>query len=239
MKNKRNIKYIVICILTVAILVFVYHMLFTASNSQKSCEIGNDTLPICEVDTPIESIPVPIAGVSFEREMNTIDAHNEQDTIVGNFTGHSIDTLFVRSVFDENTDIDNPPTYYMTSTNKNIPEVEIYGCLDIAPKLVNEGDLDGNGTCEVGYLHTWINSQWRYYRIFTLVKGKWVYLVDGDYLDTPEWFRHSGVEVAEKGKKKGTILIHHYSEEYNMETDERILEILDTIVKPTFTEIND
>ena len=25
----------------------------------------------------------------------------------------------------------------------------MYGCLAVSPKLVNEGDLDGNGTCEV------------------------------------------------------------------------------------------
>lgn len=36
--------------------------------------------------------------------------------------------------------------------------------------------------------------------------NEWRYLVQGDYLDTPEWFRHSGVEVAEPGAQKGTVL---------------------------------
>ena len=129
--------------------------------------------------------------------------------------------------------------YYLSSNNKKIPKIELYGCDAAPPKLVNEGDLDGNGTCEVGYIHTWIMSQWRYYRIFSLVKNEWRYLVEGDYLDTPEWFRHSGVEVAESGKKKGTVLIHHYYEGYDEIKEERIAEIRDTIVIPTFNIIDD
>jgi hypothetical protein len=84
-----------------------------------------------------------------------------------------------------------------------------------------------------------MNSQWRYYRILTLVKNEWRNLVDGDYLDTPQWFRDSGVEVAEPGPKKGTILIHHYHEEYDDDNEEFITEIRDTIVNPTFSEITE
>ena len=181
---------------------------------------------------------------TFWRDINTIDAHNEQDTIVGNFTGRGIDTLYVEMVENpkyniQNDDMEQMYIYYLSSNNKNIPKIELYGCDAAPPKLVNEGDLDGNGTCEVGYIHTWTMSQWRYYRIFSLVKNEWRYLVEGDYLDTPEWFRHSGVEVAEPGKKKGTILIHHYYEGYDDIKEERIAEIRDTIVKPTFDIISD
>lgn len=181
---------------------------------------------------------------TFWRDINTIDAHNEQDTIVGNFTGNGIDTLYIEMVenpkYDvRNDDMEQMYIYYLSSNNKNIPKIELYGCDAAPPKLVNEGDLDGNGTCEVGYIHTWTMSQWRYYRIFTLVKNEWRYLVEGDYLDTPEWFRHSGVDVAEPGKKKGTVLIHHYYEGYDEIKEERIAEIRDTIVTPTFNIIDD
>lgn len=181
---------------------------------------------------------------TFWRDINTIDAHNEQDTIVGNFTGNGIDTLYIEMVenpkYDvRNDDMEQMYIYHLSSSNKIIPKIELYGCDAAPPKLVNEGDLDGNGTCEVGYIHTWTMSQWRYYRIFTLVKNEWRYLVEGDYLDTPEWFRHSGVEVAEPGKKKGTVLIHHYYEGYDEIKEERIAEIRDTIVTPTFNIIDD
>lgn len=106
---------------------------------------------------------------------------------------------------------------------------------------MNEGDLDGNGTCEVGYLHTGENSQWRQYRIFTLVNGQWRYLVDNiiineeepeDCLSTPEWFRASGKQIAEPGPKKGWIKINYATRTVKPE-------IKDTLVRPTFSKIRD
>ena len=175
----------------------------------------------------------------FMHSINTVDAHNEKDTIIGNFTGTSIDTLYVDKVVGHNDEKYKLTEFFLRSTNIKIPSIELYGYADVPPKLVNEGDLDGNDTSEVGYLHTWMNSQWRYYRILTLVNNEWRYLIDGDYLDTPEWFRHTGVEIAEPGKKKGTVLIHHYYEGYDSNIDERVFEIRDTIVSPTFTSITD
>lgn len=175
----------------------------------------------------------------FMHSINTVDAHNEKDTIIGNFTGTSIDTLYVDKVVGHNDEKYKLTEFFLRSTNIKIPSIEIYGYADVPPKLVNEGDLDGNGTSEVGYLHTWMNSQWRYYRILTLVNNEWRYLIDGDFLDTPEWFRHTGVEIAEPGKKKGTVLIHHYYEGYDSNIDERVFEIRDTIVSPTFISITD
>ena len=175
----------------------------------------------------------------FMHSINTVDAHNEKDTIIGNFTGTSIDTLYVDMVVGHNDEKYKLTEFFLRSTNIKIPSIELYGYADVPPKLVNEGDLDGNGTSEVGYLHTCMNSQWRYYRILTLVNNEWRYLIDGDFLDTPEWFRHTGVEIAEPGKKKGTVLIHHYYEGYDSNIDERVFEIRDTIVSPTFTSITD
>ena len=175
----------------------------------------------------------------FMHSINTVDAHNEKDTIIGNFTGTSIDTLYVDKVVGHNDEKYKLTEFFLRSTNIKKPSIELYGYADVPPKLVNEGDLDGNGTSEVGYLHTWMNSQWRYYRILTLVNNEWRYLIDGDFLDTPEWFRHTGVEIAEPGKKKGTVLIHHYYEGYDSNMDERVFEIRDTIVSPTFTSITD
>ncbi|MBP5498075.1 MAG: hypothetical protein J6X81_01720 [Muribaculaceae bacterium] len=167
--------------------------------------------------------------------INSVLAHNEQDTIVGNFTGKGIDTLYV--VYDNTKEDGDKWQYYAKSNNKAIPRLNLYGCRYFSPKLVNEGDLDGNGTCDVGYLHTWVNSQWRYYRILTLVNGEWRYLVAGDYLDTSEWFRCSGSEVAESSGQKGTVLIHYACRVEN--TDQIEFEIKDTIVEPKFLKIKD
>lgn len=49
----------------------------------------------------------------------------------------------------------------------------------------------------------------------------------------------TGVEVAEPGPEKGTVLIHHYNEINGEEPDCIIHEILDTIVRPTFSPIDE
>ena len=175
----------------------------------------------------------------FMRSINTISAHNEQDTIIGNFTGNGLDTLYVTKVVDPSLDRYKATAFYMKSKNPKIPKLELVGIPDAPPKLVNEGDLDGNGTTEVGYLRTWNLGQWRKYDILTLVNYEWRNLIDGEYLSTPQLFRDSGVEIAEPGKKKGTILVHHYYEKYDDVKEEIIFEIHDTIVYPIFSKIED
>ena len=171
----------------------------------------------------------------FWRKINTIDAHNEQDTIVGNFTGRGIDTLHIDC--DTTKDQYELGYFYINSSNSRIPRCDLYGINAAPPKLVNEGDLDGNGKCEVGYLPTWNTSQWRTYQIYTLVNYQWRNLVEDEYLDTPEWFRHANVEIAEKGPHKGEVLIHYAYEGVNLADTSRIIEIRDTIVRPTFSKI--
>lgn len=43
----------------------------------------------------------------------------------------------------------------------------------------------------------------------------------------------------EPGAQKRTVLIHHCYEGYNEIKEERIVEIRDTIVKPTYNQIKD
>lgn len=108
--------------------------------------------------------------VPFEFYSNSVKGHIEKDTIVGNFTGNGIDTLYVsvsvKHLFDEEVEIEEFVGYYAKSNNPALPTIELYGSLQSQPKLVYEGDVDGDGKDEWGYLHTWISSQWRYYRIY-------------------------------------------------------------------------
>ena len=99
--------------------------------------------------------------------------------------------------------------------------------------LVYEGDVDGDGKDEWGYLHTWLNSQWRQYRIYSFdTKSKtWKHLYYGNLLDTPEYVRASGVDIVEKGPKPGYIKI-------NYGTSGVECELRDTIVKATYTPIS-
>lgn len=225
----RKLYIFIVLLILILIAIFAVHLIIS-NNSEE------------EVATEIYDYD----EMSFEEDLrefmisiNTIYAHLEEDTIVGNFTGNGLDTLYVTKVVDPSLDRYKATAFYMKSKNPKIPKLELVGIPDAPPKLVNEGDLDGNGTTEVGYLRTWNLGQWRKYDILTLVNYEWHNLIDGEYLSTPQLFRDSGVEIAEPGKKKGTILVHHYYEKYDDVKEEIIFEIHDTIVYPIFSKIED
>lgn len=195
--------------------------------------VNQDT---CE-DICMQNVEEDFSFEDFLLDINTIYAHNEQDTIIGDFRGLGFnDTLFVEASHNSN---DGLVSFYMVSTNKNIPKVRLYGCKEAPPKLVAEGDLDINGTEDVGYLSTGVCGRWRSYNILTFINNEWRYLVSGEFLFTSDSFRASGIEVAEQSNKKGTILIHYYYEGYNDTIEESFLELRDTVVFPTFDKIDE
>lgn len=187
--------------------------------------------------------------------INSVKGHDERDTIIGNFTGRGIDTLYVERVVEckcnLNKDYDGEEhldhemddelvKYYLTSTNPALGRVELFGCALLAPRLVNEGDLDGNGTCEVGYLYVWTLSQWRGYFLFTFKDGKWRYLINpntetkdkygGGLFETGYLLRGSGYEIATPSGKKGLVRIKYETQGVNAI-------IKDTLVTPDYKEI--
>ncbi|MBR6990268.1 MAG: YdcF family protein [Bacteroidaceae bacterium] len=163
---------------------------------------------------------------------NSVIAHDEKDTIVGNFTGMGIDTLFVVGK-DDSHDYFEGQTFYLKSTNKSLPPLNL-GLHSGVPELVNEGDLDGNGTIEVGYLPVWTTSQWRTYQVLTFKDGKWCNLIDPshEFMNTGELIRASGKEIVEPTGKKGCIKV-------NYETQGVGPMIKDTIVKPDYSAVEE
>ena len=168
--------------------------------------------------------------------------HLEEDTIIGKFDGKHIDTLYVASEecgcrdapFCKHADNWERRIYYLMSKSGRFPRVRLLSVDSQSPRIVNEGDLDGNGTSEIGYMYTWLTSQWRCYRILTWYHNKWVYLINPneEYMETSLVFRLSGAEVAEPGNKKGSVLIHTIR-------NFKDKEISDTLVTPSFTLIDD
>lgn len=174
---------------------------------------------------------------------NTVAGHDERDTIVGNFTGLGIDTLYVVKNFTRTSDVEESLkniTFYARSNNPDIPDVELDGYWECDPQLVYEGDVDGDLKDEWGYLPTWMMSQWRYYHVFNYDSQKkcWRYLYyDGDFgdlnlLDTSEFIRSCNVDIVEKGPVAGSIMIHF------MRISQPMGDLIrDTIVTPTYTPI--
>ena len=168
--------------------------------------------------------------------------HLEEDTIVGNFDGLGVDTLYIESrtcnckdfLSCKHSEKNEVIKYYLVSKSRRTPPIRLLAADCNPPRIVNEGDLDGNGTSEIGYMGTWTTSQWRSYRILTFHKKGWRYLIDphDEYLSTSRAFRLSGHDIVERGKKKGTILVHFLPEGLNQS-------VHDTIVKPSYVLIDD
>lgn len=183
-----------------------------------------------------------------DKYINSVRGHKEEKSIVGNFTGLGIDTLFVYSEIDyshlkeEGEDPEhismvyeaNYTNFYARSNNPKIPDIKLEGVWRDSPKLVFEGDLDGDGKDEWGYLYTGINSQWRQYNVFNYDSRnkKWRYLYHPSYpyelLCTQYSLRASGKEVVKKGINSGEIKIN-YADYHGF--------LHDTIVRATYVPI--
>ena len=212
----------------------------------KRADIKADSITIPELyDLYYDALGLP-------KYLNSVKGHKEEQSIVGNFTGNGLDTIFISDkplmkltasekkqygfgyIADGNAEEDW--IWYAVSNNPEIPPVELF-----CPNgLVFEGDVDGDGKDEWGYLYEWMTSQWRQYRIYNYdSKTKtWRHLYYHVYdpdsytenlLSTPEYVRSSGVDLVEKGPKPGLIKI-------NWGAYDGIIH--DTIVEPTYTPIS-
>jgi hypothetical protein len=210
------------------------------SYPNKSDKVDN----LCEIDrtkNPLAPDELSEATVFDELDeddillyINSVSGHDERDTIIGNFTGNGIDTIYVHREenYSKNNEGDQRISYYAKSNNPELPVIKLWGCDEVSPKLVYEGDVDGNGKDEWGYLHTWMTSQWRVYRIYTLVDKEWRFVLDptNELLNTDLSFRASGVDIVEKCGRKGYIKINYTDGYVNSP-------IRDTIVAATYTKI--
>ena len=92
-------------------------------------------------------------------------------------------------------------------SDKNIPPIIVENCIGGTPDII--GDLDGNGTIEIGLIPEWWSSCWSVYYVFTLEGDKWVPFVDSfsiyvcdDELEKPL--------IRKDPNKKGYYLIQYY-----------------------------
>ncbi|MDY5387390.1 MAG: hypothetical protein SPG50_02045, partial [Muribaculaceae bacterium] len=92
--------------------------------------------------------------------------------IVGNFSGSQIDTLIC-----EPLDSISDPTYRgfhycwrVFSKNGSVNDCEINNTIGI--HFVKEGDLDGDGADEWGYVAEWETSNWMLYQVYTYADKK-------------------------------------------------------------------
>ena len=187
-KQKKIIKRTFLALMTASVCMF---MISCAKGKNQSEDNG----PILNLLTFPNQLPMEEFPISYT---NSVKGHDEKKTIYGSFLEGSIDTLYIEKTNKENV-------FQVVSSNPKIPTLTLE--YTVSPALVNEGDLDGNGTTEVGILDTWHTSSCRLYKIYTLRNKKWYYIIPP--LETSESVRASGVELAEPTGIKNKVRIRY------------------------------
>jgi hypothetical protein len=99
-------------------------------------------------------------------------------------------------------------TSYIKFSDSSIPSIKVEMCIDGNPD--NLGDLNKNGTDEIGLLPGWCTSCWRAYNVYTFKNGKWIFAVAPFSTHCNQW--EEGIKPIEiDPNKKGNVLIR-YSE---------------------------
>ena len=102
-------------------------------------------------------------------QQETVTDHLAQyrDTIVGNFCGSQIDTLICEPL-DSISDPSYRGFHYrwrVFAKNKSVNDLLLGNTIGI--HFVKEGDLDGDGADEWGYVAEWETSNWMMYQVYT------------------------------------------------------------------------
>lgn len=109
-----------------------------------------------------------------------------RDTLIGNFNGIDIDTLICEPMDSLNPNYKGFHYKWRVFTkNKTVKDL-ILENKTIGIHFVYEGDLDGNGTDEWGYVTEWETSNWMCYHAFTNINGEWKHIIE----PTSIWLPH-------------------------------------------------
>lgn len=109
-----------------------------------------------------------------------------RDTLIGYFNGKDIDTLICEPMDSINADYKGFHfKWRVFSKNGSVKDL-ILDKKTIGIHFVKEGDLDGNGTDEWGYVTEWPTSNWMCYHAFTNVNGEWQHIIE----PTTIWLPH-------------------------------------------------
>lgn len=128
----------------------------------------------------------------WSKYINSVKGHKEQDSIVGMFVDNQIDTLWFERCDKDNTDI-----WELRCSNKRVKTCKFWSAL---PKLVFEGDLDGNRTDDFGFIDTWYASNCRDYHVATIRNHAIICMLE---FETAYNLRASGKDLVQKSSRKG------------------------------------
>lgn len=128
-----------------------------------------------------------------------------RDTIIGNFEGTDIDTLIAEPI---DTTIDRSLWNWRIYGKSNAIDTLILSQRFIV-RLIQEGDLDGNGTDEFGVRRETDAGTWDNYCIYTYDNGEWKYLIKPIWTYSDHFYTdlNKGVDVVEKANQSGYVTV--------------------------------
>ena len=146
------------------------------------------------------------------------------DMVVGNFSGKGMDTLYLEPL--------DSTTWRLFSPRGNIKPLDISGVYTVY--IVTEGDLDKNGTDEIGVRREQEMGNRRDYDVFTYRNNGWCYLLPLIVIHTNHFYEnlHFGQDAVMSDQNKEYVQVH-----FSRWIDEDMF-LLDTIVKVNPVPVN-
>lgn len=141
-------------------------------------------MAIISCSRPQASGTEPKEDADIDSELNTNDyddfsPEQYRDTLIGMFNGVEIDTLIAEPI-GELQDKDYPVEGcigwfwdWRVYTSRGTVKDLILKHRTVGIHFVKEGDLDGDGGDDWGYVTEWPTSNWMSYNTFTYCKGSW------------------------------------------------------------------
>ncbi len=146
-----------------------------------------------------------VTHVCFSQKINTIP----KDAVKGDFNGDGKpEYVWVvgPKIADSGEDCVGKCTIKIVSSNPEIVPVVISNA--IGGTITNLGDLNDNGTDEIGILPEWFTSCWSPYYVYTLANKYWQEVVPSFSTHCNQW--EADVKPIEKAPgKKGFVIIRY------------------------------
>lgn len=146
-----------------------------------------------------------------------------RDTLIGRFNGKDIDTLICEPM--NRKDEIGLCDWKIYSINKTVDTLFISKRYSI--KMVQEGDLDGNGTDEFGIRREVEQGTWDSYYIYSYNNGEWKYLINPIWTYSTHFYEelYNGNDVAERTDNPNIIKVR-FSDVRNNGEDFLIIDTL-------------
>lgn len=153
----------------------------------------------------ISILSLCFTGCEESHKVNNDPLAQYRDTLIGNFDGVHIDTLIAEPL---DTTIDRSLWSWRIYGKSNTVDTLILSQRFIV-RLIQEGDLDGNGTDEFGVRRETDAGTWDNYCVYTYDKGEWKYLIEPIWTYSEHFYTDlsKGADVVERTNQSGYVTV--------------------------------